>query len=93
MAWPSSYGTLPMDGVGCMCRTPPRPVLQGRLIRSGLHELLQGPSTAATPVLQAAAECLGLDDFKVKEVKDTRWLSQAMAVSDLQRKLTAVLAA
>ncbi|KAF3837753.1 hypothetical protein F7725_009521 [Dissostichus mawsoni] len=50
-------------------------------------------SANRTAVLQAAAECLGLDNLKVKEVKDTRWLSQAMAVSNLQRNLTAVLAA
>ncbi|KAK1876665.1 Zinc finger protein 862 [Dissostichus eleginoides] len=49
-------------------------------------------SANRTAVLQAA-ECLGLDNLKVKEVKDTRWLSQAMAVSNLQRNLTAVLAA
>ncbi|KAI4816336.1 hypothetical protein KUCAC02_008663 [Chaenocephalus aceratus] len=42
-------------------------------------------------VFQAAAECL--DNLKVKEVKDSRWLSQAMAVSNLKRNLTAVLAA
>ncbi|KAI4814082.1 hypothetical protein KUCAC02_003290 [Chaenocephalus aceratus] len=50
-------------------------------------------SANRTAVLQAAAECLGLDNLKVKEVKDTRWFSQAMAVSNLQRNLTAVLAA
>ncbi|KAI4822899.1 hypothetical protein KUCAC02_008420 [Chaenocephalus aceratus] len=48
-------------------------------------------SANRTAVLQAAAECLGLDNFKVKEVKDSRWLSQAMAVSNLQRNLTAGL--
>ncbi|KAK5900708.1 hypothetical protein CgunFtcFv8_025643 [Champsocephalus gunnari] len=50
-------------------------------------------SVNRTAVLQAAEECLGLDNLKVKEVKDSRWLSQAMAVSNLQRNLTAVLAA
>ncbi|CAL8275521.1 unnamed protein product [Arctogadus glacialis] len=50
-------------------------------------------SANSTAVLQAASECLGLDNLKVKEVKDTRWLSQAMAISNMQRNLSAVLAA
>ncbi|KAK5924626.1 hypothetical protein CgunFtcFv8_017222 [Champsocephalus gunnari] len=43
--------------------------------------------------LRSAATTLGLNDLKVKEVKDTRWLSQDLAVQNLQRNLPAVLAA
>ncbi|KAL2078835.1 hypothetical protein ACEWY4_024579 [Coilia grayii] len=50
-------------------------------------------SANRTAVLTAASEVLGLKDLKVKEVKDTRWLSQHQAIQTLQRHLPAVLAA
>ncbi|KAI4795520.1 hypothetical protein KUCAC02_031358 [Chaenocephalus aceratus] len=43
-----------------------------RDLRQQLHLYFRN-SANHTAVLQAAAKCLGLDDFKVKEVKDTRW--------------------
>ncbi|CAM4671443.1 unnamed protein product [Leuciscus chuanchicus] len=46
-----------------------------------------------TAALKLAGQTLGIDDFKVKEVKDTRWLSQDAAIKNLQRNLCAVLAA
>ncbi|KAI9546634.1 hypothetical protein NQZ68_024532 [Dissostichus eleginoides] len=46
------------------------------------------------PKLLSLAQLLGCDYFeKLKEVKDTRWLSQDLAVQNLQRNLPAVLAA
>ncbi|XP_054588645.2 zinc finger protein 862 [Nothobranchius furzeri] len=50
-------------------------------------------SANRTAVLRAASQVLGLDNLTVKEVKDTRWLSQHLAVSNLQRNLCAVLGA
>ncbi|KAM3838264.1 zinc finger protein 862-like [Diretmus argenteus] len=50
-------------------------------------------SANRTAVLKAAATTLGICDLKVKEVKDTRWLSQHQAVSNLRRNLHAVLTA
>ncbi|KAF3841518.1 hypothetical protein F7725_007380, partial [Dissostichus mawsoni] len=103
MEWPSSYRT-PSHG-WCRLHVPHRLALCCKDASSGVaymnsfRDLLQQlhlyfrNSANRTAVLQAAAECLGLDNLKVKEVKDTRWLSQAMAVSNLQRNLTAVLAA
>lgn len=49
-------------------------------------------SANRTSALQAAASVLGVADLKVTEVKDTRWLSQEKAISNLQRNLPAVLA-
>ncbi|KAI4821076.1 hypothetical protein KUCAC02_029027 [Chaenocephalus aceratus] len=50
-------------------------------------------SANRSATLRSAATTLGLNDLKVKEVKDTRWLSQDQAVQNLQRNLPAVLAA
>ncbi|KAK1901674.1 Zinc finger protein 862 [Dissostichus eleginoides] len=50
-------------------------------------------SVNRSATLRSAATTLGLNDLKVKEVKDTRWLSQDLAVQNLQRNLPAVLAA
>ncbi|KAF7200776.1 zinc finger protein 862-like, partial [Nothobranchius furzeri] len=50
-------------------------------------------SANRTAVLRAASQVLGLDNLTVREVKDTRWLSQHLAVSNLQRNLCAVLGA
>ncbi|XP_034075010.1 E3 SUMO-protein ligase KIAA1586-like [Gymnodraco acuticeps] len=50
-------------------------------------------SANRSATLRSAATTLGLNDLKVKEVKDTRWLSQDLAVQNLQRNLPAVLAA
>ncbi|XP_063734282.1 uncharacterized protein LOC134861183 [Eleginops maclovinus] len=49
-------------------------------------------SANRTSALKAAASVLGVEDLKVTEVKDTRWLSQEKAISNLQRNLPAVLA-
>ncbi|KAK1896663.1 Zinc finger protein 862, partial [Dissostichus eleginoides] len=50
-------------------------------------------SANRSATLRSAATTLGLNDLKVKEVKDTRWLSQDLAVQNLQRNLPAMLAA
>ncbi|KAK1897305.1 Zinc finger protein 862 [Dissostichus eleginoides] len=50
-------------------------------------------SANRSATLRSAATTLGLNDLKVKEVKDTRWLSQHLAVQNLQRNLPAMLAA
>ncbi|XP_034085003.1 uncharacterized protein LOC117554649 isoform X2 [Gymnodraco acuticeps] len=50
-------------------------------------------SANRSATLRSAATTLGMNDLKVKEVKDTRWLSQDLAVQNLQRNLPAVLAA
>ncbi|XP_034056592.1 uncharacterized protein LOC117535995 isoform X2 [Gymnodraco acuticeps] len=50
-------------------------------------------SANRSAALHNAATTLGLSDLKVKEVKDTRWLSQEMAVQNLRRNLPAVLSA
>ncbi|XP_058649491.1 uncharacterized protein LOC131550960 [Onychostoma macrolepis] len=50
-------------------------------------------SANKTAVLKAAAESLGLKDLKMKQVKDTCWLSQHLTVITLQKNLGAVLAA
>ncbi|KAF3855721.1 hypothetical protein F7725_016444 [Dissostichus mawsoni] len=50
-------------------------------------------SVNRSATLRSAATTLGLNDLKVKEVKDTRWLSQDLALQNLQRNLPAVLAA
>ncbi|KAK5852473.1 hypothetical protein PBY51_023938 [Eleginops maclovinus] len=50
-------------------------------------------SAYRSATLRSAATTLRLNDLKVKEVKDTRWLSQDLAVKNLQRSLPAVLAA
>ncbi|KAK5855574.1 hypothetical protein PBY51_007239 [Eleginops maclovinus] len=49
-------------------------------------------SANRTSALKAAASVLGVEDLKVTEVKDTRWISQEKAISNLQRNLPAVLA-
>ncbi|XP_021434420.2 uncharacterized protein LOC110501292 isoform X3 [Oncorhynchus mykiss] len=49
-------------------------------------------SSNKTEVLKAASATLGLQYLKVKEVKDVCWLSQHLAVANLQRNLSAVLA-
>ncbi|XP_036975521.1 zinc finger protein 862-like isoform X3 [Acanthopagrus latus] len=49
-------------------------------------------SANRTAALKAAATTLGLSDLKIKEVKDTRWLSQHLAIEVLQTNLKAVLA-
>ncbi|KAF3841450.1 hypothetical protein F7725_007312, partial [Dissostichus mawsoni] len=43
--------------------------------------------------LKAAAEVLGVCELKVKQVKDTRWLSQHEAVKNLSINISAVLGA
>ncbi|KAK1882226.1 Translationally-controlled tumor protein like [Dissostichus eleginoides] len=48
-------------------------------------------SANRSATLRSAATTLGLNDLKVKEVKDTRWLSQDLAVQNLQRSLPDVL--
>ncbi|XP_076834821.1 zinc finger protein 862-like [Brachyhypopomus gauderio] len=50
-------------------------------------------SANRTEVLLAASGLLGLKDLKVTEVKDTRWLSQHLAIQSLQRNLPSVLSA
>ncbi|CAB1319886.1 unnamed protein product [Coregonus sp. 'balchen'] len=50
-------------------------------------------SSNKTEVLKAASATLGIQYLKVKEVKDVRWLSQHLAVANLQRNLSSVLAA
>ncbi|KAK0134769.1 Zinc finger protein 862 [Merluccius polli] len=50
-------------------------------------------SANRTATLKAASTTLGLTDLKVKEVKDTRWLSQHKAIVMLQKNLAAVLGA
>ncbi|XP_069378935.1 zinc finger protein 862-like [Paralichthys olivaceus] len=45
-----------------------------------------------TSALKRAASVLNVADLKVTEVKDTRWLSQEKAISNLQRNLPAILA-
>ncbi|KAK0137344.1 Zinc finger protein 862 [Merluccius polli] len=50
-------------------------------------------SANRTATLKAASLTLGVTDLKVKEVKDTRWLSQHKAIQMLQRNLAAVLGA
>ncbi|XP_056446991.1 uncharacterized protein LOC130383024 isoform X2 [Gadus chalcogrammus] len=49
-------------------------------------------SANRTAALKTAATTLGLADLKLKQVKDTRWLSQHQAIVVLQRNLAAVLA-
>ncbi|XP_072771810.1 zinc finger protein 862-like [Nerophis lumbriciformis] len=49
-------------------------------------------SANRTATLKAASITLGVIDLKIKEVKDTRWLSQHKAIENLQRNLPAVLA-
>ncbi|KAK5847875.1 hypothetical protein PBY51_016969 [Eleginops maclovinus] len=71
-------------------------VMTGR--RNGTAKLLTDSwpglvnSANRTSALKAAASVLGVEDLKVTEVKDTRWLSQEKAISNLQRNLPAVLA-
>ncbi|XP_046907044.1 zinc finger protein 862-like isoform X3 [Hypomesus transpacificus] len=50
-------------------------------------------SANRTATLKAASITLGVSDLKLKEVKDTRWLSQHKAIETLQRNLSAVLGA
>ncbi|KAK7141431.1 hypothetical protein R3I93_010952 [Phoxinus phoxinus] len=50
-------------------------------------------SANRTATLKAASATLGVSDLKIKEVKDTRWLSQHKAIETLQRNLSAVLGA
>ncbi|XP_073718948.1 zinc finger protein 862 isoform X2 [Misgurnus anguillicaudatus] len=50
-------------------------------------------SANRTATLKAASATLGVSDLKIKEVKDTRWLSQHRAIETLQRNLSAVLGA
>ncbi|KAK0137821.1 Zinc finger protein 862 [Merluccius polli] len=48
-------------------------------------------SANRSAALSAAAAVLGITDLKVKEVKDTRWLSQHLAIQNLQKNISAVL--
>ncbi|XP_030293896.1 zinc finger protein 862-like isoform X2 [Sparus aurata] len=66
-----------------------------KIFREHLHDLhlFFRNSANRTAVLKAAATVLEVDNIKVTEVKDTRWLSQDQAISNLRRNLPAVLAA
>ncbi|XP_061750016.1 uncharacterized protein LOC133549001 isoform X13 [Nerophis ophidion] len=55
--------------------------------------LLFRNSANRTATLKAASITLGVSDLKIKEVKDTCWLSEHKAIENLQRNLPAVLAA
>ncbi|KAI4799887.1 hypothetical protein KUCAC02_016426 [Chaenocephalus aceratus] len=69
-----------------------RYMANGRNHLQELHLFFRN-SANRSATLRSVATTLRLNNLKVKEVKDTRWLSQDLAVQNLPRNLPAVLAA
>ncbi|XP_041924814.1 uncharacterized protein LOC121688957 isoform X3 [Alosa sapidissima] len=77
------------------CKNSSNNVKYMATFRDHLQDLYLYFSNSAnrTATLKAASTTLGVSDLKLKEVKDTRWLSQHKAIETLQRNLSAVLGA